>query len=43
MYKRQALIGLTIKMRKAPTKIPINAPKMGIKAVNPISVAIIGE
>ena len=36
-----ALIGVSTKIKKAPTKQPINAPTNGIKAVNAINTPII--
>ena len=40
MTKINAFIGSTIKIRSAPTPHPINAPKIGINAVNAINTAI---
>ena len=36
-----ALVGLTINIKKAPTIVPIKAPKTGIKAVNPTKTEMV--
>ena len=42
MTNQTACMGESIKMRNAPIAVPINAPKIGIRAVKPTSTEIIG-
>ena len=37
----RALKGSTIKIKKAPIKVPMNAPNTGIKAVKPTKTDIV--
>ena len=41
IIKIKALVGSTIKIKKAPINVPMNAPKTGINAVKPTNTDIV--